>query len=56
MTCVFLFNFFEIIYVSDIDECESNPCIHGDCEDLVNGYECICDVGVTGERCDECMY
>jgi EGF-like domain/Dictyostelium (slime mold) repeat len=37
----------------DIDECESNPCVNGDCIDLVNGFACACLPGWTGELCDQ---
>jgi len=36
----------------DIDECASNPCVHGDCTDLVNAYSCSCLPGWTGTNCD----
>ena len=43
---------------TDIDECASQPCVHGDCEDQVNGYLCECLEGYTGVHCeieiDEC--
>ncbi|XP_065938160.1 fibropellin-3-like [Magallana gigas] len=43
---------------SDIDECASSPCIHGNCSDNVNGYRCLCDSGYAGLHCesnvDEC--
>ena len=43
---------------TDIDECASNPCEHGVCSDLVNGYACTCKPGYEGDRCqlniDEC--
>lgn len=31
---------------SDIDECESNPCVNdGICRDMVNGFTCTCQPG-----------
>lgn len=38
--------------LTDIDECASNPCVHGDCNDHVNRYECICHEGYTGINCE----
>jgi hypothetical protein len=38
---------------ADIDECVSNGCVHGPCNDLVDGYSCTCDSGYTGEMCDQ---
>ena len=37
---------------SDIDECESGPCMHGECENKVNKYICICHPGYTGVNCE----
>ena len=41
-----------------VDECDSNPCAHGECEDLITGYACLCQLGWTGTNCeidiDEC--
>ena len=37
----------------EIDECESNPCMHGLCEDKLNAYECFCDQGWIGTNCDQ---
>ena len=37
----------------DINECADQPCVHGTCEDDVNGYTCTCEQGYTGLNCDE---
>ena len=37
---------------SDINECNSNPCMNGStCVDGINGYNCTCAAGYTGDRC-----
>ncbi|KHJ40306.1 EGF-like domain protein [Trichuris suis] len=40
-----------IILFEDINECDSNPCSHGTCHDLANGFFCACMDGYTGHRC-----
>lgn len=40
------------MHYTDIDECESSPCVHGNCTDQVNGYLCECISGYTGVSCD----
>ena len=42
-------------FCSDIDECAPNPCQHGSCLDMVNGYTCECCPGYKGTNCDEGM-
>ena len=44
---------FVILFVSDIDNCLLHQCKNGaTCKDKVNGYECICQIGYTGQHCD----
>lgn len=42
----------------DINECDSNPCRWGSCENRIGGYACLCDEGFEGVYCeieiDEC--
>lgn len=36
----------------NIDDCDPNPCINGECEDRINSFNCDCDRGYMGERCE----
>lgn len=33
----------------NLDDCKSKPCDYGRCIDKINGYECACEPGYTGE-------
>ncbi|WP_437522135.1 calcium-binding EGF-like domain-containing protein [Sorangium sp. So ce726] len=37
---------------TEIDECASDPCVHGQCLDAVNGYVCECEPGYAGTNCE----
>lgn len=37
---------------TEIDECQSDPCAHGQCLDAINDYVCACDVDWYGTNCD----
>jgi hypothetical protein len=43
---------------TDLDYCESNPCLNGQCSDnqalgdVAPSYVCLCDPGWTGTNCD----
>ncbi|XP_046698701.1 protein eyes shut homolog isoform X3 [Silurus meridionalis] len=37
----------------NVDECDSNPCVHGFCYDVVDGYYCLCNPGYAGVRCEQ---
>ena len=38
--------------ITDIDECQPVPCVHGNCIDDINSYSCSCEIGYTGDNCE----
>ncbi|XP_060559444.1 neurogenic locus Notch protein-like [Ruditapes philippinarum] len=34
-------------------QCVSNPCHHGQCYDVSNGFVCVCNHGYEGRQCDK---
>ncbi|XP_069941984.1 uncharacterized protein [Cherax quadricarinatus] len=38
---------------AEIDECFPNPCIRGQCTDLMNDFQCKCPKGWGGKICDK---
>ena len=38
--------------LGNINECASNPCQNGECQDLVNSFACSCHGGWQGTLCD----
>lgn len=36
----------------NIQECDSNPCLHGVCQDQIGGYICECEDGFEGLHCE----
>ena len=35
----------------DINECQPDPCVNGNCTDQINGYICTCNAGYSGKHC-----
>ena len=41
------------IFPTAIDECLSNPCQHGTCENKLGSFHCECEAGYRGETCSQ---
>ena len=37
---------------TEINECDSNPCVHGNCSDMINAFSCNCSAGFAGLHCE----
>lgn len=52
ITCLVAELSFSLFCITDIDDCSPNPCGHGGtCQDLVDGFKCICPPQWTGKTC-----
>ena len=51
-------NLHSLIYLlSDIDDCQPNPCLHGGvCKDGINSFVCGCAHGFKGDTCSISMF
>ena len=39
-------------FAVNIDECHSQPCVHGNCTDMIGYFLCDCEDEYTGKLCD----
>ena len=40
------------VALPDIDDCADMPCLNGECVDGIAAFQCICNPGFTGMRCE----
>ena len=54
----FFQGFTGVLCEENIDNCDPDPCHHGQCQDGIDSYTCICNPGYMGAICsdqiDEC--
>ena len=42
------------LFNTETNECASNPCLQAStCIDLLDDYECICEMGYEGQNCEK---
>jgi len=41
-----------MLFLADINECLSTPCVHGTCINEPNSWSCNCEDGYTGQSCE----
>ncbi|XP_025019229.1 protein crumbs homolog 2 [Python bivittatus] len=67
-SCLDLFNAFSCacrpgwegpLCETNVDDCKSSPCLHGECVDQEGDFQCVCKRGFIGKRChinvDDCV-
>ena len=42
-----------MIFCLEVDQCDGNQCVDGECFSADEGYICECDEGITGTYCDQ---
>lgn len=38
------------VFVTDVDECLSSPCINGECKNSIGSFACLCSMGSSLDR------
>lgn len=51
-----LFILYMSLCMTDIDECQNSPCIHGNCVNGINQYTCECLTLYIGANCTTGLY
>ena len=53
LICVCFQQYYYQSIISDINECQSHPCMNNaTCNDLINTYNCSCVPGYVGYNCE----
>ena len=49
-----VFEFHEFCFLTDVFECQQNPCLNGaSCVETFGAYFCVCPPGLTGPLCED---